>query len=74
MLQQAQYSERQIAAARGKRHILKDAKRLRELIADLPFNKIIGLHELWEAQQRELSAPTHRTRVVVGLSKKRIGR
>lgn len=71
---QAQYSERQIAAARGKRQILKDAKRLRELIADLPFNKIIGLHELWEAQQREFSAPTHRMRAVVGLTKKRIGR
>lgn len=72
-MSQTKYSERQIVTGRRKRQMAKDTKRLRELVADLPFNKIVGLQEIWERQHRELSSPTHRVRAVVGLSKKSIG-
>ena len=35
------YSKRQVGAARHKRQIEEEAKRVRELVADLPFHKVI---------------------------------
>ncbi len=42
-------SKRQVTAARQQRQI-QETKRLRELVAALPFHKII---QMWETQQRE---------------------
>jgi len=50
----ARYSKRQVAAARRARRIKEENRRLREFVADLPFNKIILLQELWERQHREI--------------------
>lgn len=46
------YSKRQVTAARQQRQIEEETKRLRELVADLPFDKII--QALCERQQREV--------------------
>ncbi len=47
------YPKRQGAIARRIRHIRLQNKRLRELVADLPFNKIILLQEIWEREHHE---------------------
>lgn len=50
----ARYSKRRVAAARQKRQIAEETKKLREFVAGLPFNKIILLQEIWERQHREI--------------------
>ncbi len=47
------YSKRQVVVSWQKRQIEENTKRLCELIADLPFHKIIR-QEIWERQQREV--------------------
>lgn len=48
------YSKKQGATTRRIRQIKLKNKRLRELVADLPFNKIILLQELWEREHHEI--------------------
>lgn len=47
------YSKRQVVVSWQKRQIEENTKRLCELIADLPFHKIIR-QEIWERQQRDV--------------------
>ena len=50
----AKYSKRQIVAARRLHQIEEEKKRLREFVADLPFNKIILLQEVLENQHKDI--------------------
>lgn len=49
------YSKKQIAAALRKLRIgkKKENMRLRRIMADLPFHKMVALQEIWEMQHRE---------------------
>lgn len=47
------YSKRQVAAMRRTSQRARDNSRLRELVADLSFNTIILLQELWERQRQD---------------------
>jgi hypothetical protein len=51
------YSKRQVAATRRTSQRARDNRRLRELVADLPFNTIILLQELWERQRQDSPPP-----------------
>lgn len=54
----AHYTKRPAAT---KRHVQKtepENKRLSKRVADIPFNKIIALQEIWGRQQRAIQ--THR--------------
>jgi len=46
--------KKQGASTRRMRQIKLTNKRLRELVADLPFNKIILLQEIWEREHHEI--------------------
>ncbi len=48
------YSKRQVSGARQKRQINKETNRVREFVADLPFNEIVLLQQIWERQQRDV--------------------
>ena len=48
------YLHRQVATGRQARQIKEDNQRLREFVANLPFNKIILLQEMWERQLQEI--------------------
>lgn len=50
------YPKKQNAATRRIRQIESTNKRLRKLLADLPFDKIIVLQEIWERQHRMMEA------------------
>jgi hypothetical protein len=52
------YSKRQVGAARRKRQIEEETERVRELVADLPFHRMI-LQEIWERQLREVRSKRH---------------
>ncbi len=49
----ARYSKRRASAAQQKRLIEEETKKLREFVAELPFNKLILLQERWERQHQE---------------------
>lgn len=51
------YSKRQVAA-RQKQQIEEETKKLHELVADLPFHRIIK--EMWERQQRKVRSKRYR--------------
>lgn len=46
-------SKRYTATTRSKQHIEPDLQRLRELVADLSFSKIIHILEILEKQHQE---------------------
>jgi len=48
------YSGRLVADALQRHRIEEENKRLRELVADLPFSTIIQLQEIWERQHHEI--------------------
>jgi hypothetical protein len=51
-------SKRQVAVGRKNRQIEENTKKLCELVADLPFRRMI-LQEIWERQQREVRSKRH---------------
>ena len=53
------YPKRQAVAARNKQHIDEESRKLRELVASLPFHRII-LNGMRERQQREVRSKRHR--------------
>lgn len=55
----ARYSKSQVSITRRRHRFDEENKRLRELVADLPFNKIILLQEIWERQHREVKDKRH---------------
>jgi hypothetical protein len=50
------YSKKQIVSTRRRRQIELADKRLRKLLADLSFDEIIVLQELWERQHQAIGA------------------
>ncbi|MGE3978148.1 MAG: hypothetical protein AB7F94_11235 [Nitrospira sp.] len=56
----AAYSKRRASAARQKRLIEEETQKLREFVAELPFNKLILLQERWERQQGEVQFKPNR--------------
>lgn len=50
----ARYSERQVGVALRIHQIEEENKRLRRLIGDLPFNKLIRLQAMWEKQRQKI--------------------
>lgn len=48
------YSKRQVATTLRLRQSEAENRRLRKLVADLPFDKFILLQEIWERPHREV--------------------
>ena len=48
------YSKTQGVTTRRIRQVELENKKLRELVPDLPFNKIILLQEIWEREHQEI--------------------